>query len=260
MEQDNPLIKVAVTGNTRLTLQGIKEIDKITNHKVIYVFGIESNKMKDKVNSVDMSGYCETKKITLDKSNDWDAFYNFCMSNGINKIITLGDSRIIPKKIVQNFDVIGNHGAILPDVQGGASLVWGRLVNTGQWGISIMKIGERVDSGDVLKTKSFLYKQISEQSFTQICDDLTIEALVEVLNGDYQIQENKKWLVRVAKHSDSHQATEILRYCLENKIPVYMPPRTPQDGIINKNWNKDFIEIFKIANNKPYPRWIEIED
>ena len=60
-----------------------------------------------------------------------------------------------------------------------------------------------------------------------------------------KIQKNKKWIVRVAKHSDSYQATETLKYCLENKIPIYMPPRSPQDGIINENWNKDFIEIFK---------------
>ena len=38
MEQDNSIIKVAVTGNTRLTLQGIKEIDKISNYRVVYVF------------------------------------------------------------------------------------------------------------------------------------------------------------------------------------------------------------------------------
>ena len=63
MEQDNSIIKVAVTGNTKLTLQGIKEIDKISNYRVVYVFGIETDKMKDKVNSVDMSGYCKTKKI-----------------------------------------------------------------------------------------------------------------------------------------------------------------------------------------------------
>lgn len=228
----------------------------MANHDVVYVFGIEHGKMQDKVNSVDMSAYCQSKQIILDKSNDWDIFYNFCISNGVGKIITLGDSRIIPKKIVQNFDVIGNHGAILPDVQGGASLVWGRLADTGQWGISIMQIGERVDSGDILKTKSFLYEEISEESFTEICDNLTIEALVEVLNGDYKMQKNKKWIVRIAKHSDSFQATEVLKYCLENKIPIYMPPRTPQDGIINKNWNKDFIQVFKIANDKPYPQWI----
>ena len=152
--------------------------------------------------------------------------------------------------------MIGNHGAVLPDIQGGASLVWGRLLNTKEWGISIMKIDKKVDSGDILKVKKIKYdEKCSELEFTKRCDDTTIEALLEVLNNDYQVIKNKKWDVRIAKHTDSLKTIEILKYCLENNLNVYLPPRTENDGVINKSWNLNFKKIFKIANNYPYPKW-----
>ena len=173
-------------------------------------------------------------------------------------IITLGDSRIVPKDVVRNFDVIGNHGAVLPDVQGGASLVWGRILNSGEWGVSVMKIAERIDGGDILKVKTFKYDEsTTEEQFTDAADALTVDALVEVLQGDYAVQENKKWKVRVAKHTDSHKAVELLRYCKENNLPVYMPPRTLEDGYLDPSWPPQFIKSFKIANDHPYPKWSE---
>jgi hypothetical protein len=49
----------------------------------------------------------------------------------------------------------------------------------------------------------------------------------------------------------------MLRYCLANDLCIYLPPRTPADGIIKKEWPAEFIKSFKIANDKPYPKWSE---
>ena len=257
MVKDDLITKVAITGNTKLTLKSMEMILKIPKYKILYLFGISEDSMSSKVNSVKMEQFCSENGIILNKTEDWSQLYDFCLSNGITKIITLGDSRIIPKNIVQKFDVIGNHGAALPDVQGGASLVWGRMLNSGNWGISIMKIAERVDSGDILKVKRFSYDNISEEQFVTTADDLTIAALREVLHGDYTATENKRWKVRASKHVDSYDGVGILKYCLENNIPVYMPTRTPVDGKLSRDWPSEFIKVFKIANNFPYPKWSE---
>ena len=48
----------------------------------------------------------------LNKTEDWDSFYSFCSKNNVDIIITLGDSRIDTKNIVNNFEVIGNKSSI----------------------------------------------------------------------------------------------------------------------------------------------------
>ena len=257
MGKNNNVTKLAFIGNTKLTKHAIEEVLKIKNYKIVILFGLSDAKMIDKVNSISMDSLCKEAGITLDKSEDWDKFYYACKQENVDTIITLGDSRVVPKKIVNNFEVIGNHGAILPHVKGGASLVWGRMFNLGFWGISIMKIREKIDSGEILKTKKFHYTDvITEKDFVQTADALTIEALLEVLGGDVQPVCNKKWDVRVSKQTDSYKTSEIFKYCMDNDLCIYLPPRTPKDGTIKQEWPQEFINNFKIANNNPYPKWI----
>lgn len=256
MVEKNSITKVAFTGNTKLTFEGIRAINTLDNFDIKAVFGIKDSDSHKKVNYLSLDKFCLDEDIKLFKNNDWSDFHNFCEKQEVDLIITLGDSRIIPEIIINSFKVIGNHGAVLPDIQGGASLVWGRLLNTKEWGISIMRIDRKVDSGDILKIKKIKYDEdCSELEFTKRCDDTTIKALLEVINNDYKVIKNKKWDVRIAKHTDSLKTIEILKYCLENNLNVYLPPRTENDGVINKSWNLNFKNIFKIANNYPYPKW-----
>jgi hypothetical protein len=83
-------------------------------------------------------------------------------------VISLGDSRYVPPFIIEKFKVIGNHGAILPSVQGGASLVWGRMLNNGVWGVSLMELDKKIDNGTILKTSSFNYELDSDMN--SFCD------------------------------------------------------------------------------------------
>ena len=129
-----------------------------------------------------MENYCIRNKILFDESENWENLYDFCKKNGVDKIITLGDSRIVPQKIASSFYVIGNHGALLPQVKGGASLVWGRMLGSGEWGISIMQIDKEIDGGIILNLKKFHYgDSCTEKEFVK-ADDLTVAALIEVFN------------------------------------------------------------------------------
>ena len=171
------------------------------------------------------------------------------------EIICLGDSRIIPIEVLNRHKVIGNHGAILPYVQGGASLVWGRMLNTGMWGISIMELEKTVDSGKILNTKHFVYnRNCSMQTFVNKADDATIEALFEYLNGSATQSENSKWHFRVAKKTDAEIVINILQECLIAKKNIYLPPRTPQESEIKNHWRPEFVKNFKKANSDPYPK------
>ena len=154
--------------------------------------------------------------------------------------------------------MIGNHGAILPYVQGGASYVWGRMLNTGKWGVSIMELDKVIDSGRILVTKEFSYDtNCSMNDFCDTADDLTVEALFEYLNGSYEVKENSKWNIKIKKHLSSQFVVDILRKTLDNGYNIYLPPRTPKESKVDEDWRSDFIEAFKKANSKPYPEWFE---
>ena len=252
MVEENYKPRVAFTGNTKLTFKCMKAISEYAT--IVSVFGLSDENLKGKTNHVHLDDYCSANNIQLFKSENWNQFSNHCNASGVDAIITMGDSRIIPRHVIDCNYVIGNHGAILPSVQGGASLVWGRLLDTGTWGISIMEIEEQVDSGDILITKQFSYDETcTEEQFVETCDDLTVEALIDVVKGNYTKTKNKKYDVRISKHTDSEIAVKIMRTCLENGLCVYMPPRTPDDGELKNKWSEDFKSVFKIAQNHPYP-------
>ena len=248
-------MKIAVIGNTVQTLKGLNRLVE-EGHHVKYVFGLPEDKVAGKVNYVPLEDFCLEHDVFFDTSNDW----NNLLEIEVDLVICLGDSRIVPESVLEKHRVIGNHGAILPYVQGGASLTWGRMLNNGKWGISIMELDKVVDSGKILVTKEFSYApDCSMCEFVEKADDLTIEALLEYLSGNYQSQENKKWNVKIARHTDSQFVTDVLRSTLEQGKCIYLPPRRPVDGKIQKNWDDSFVEAFKMANDSPYPSWSEEE-
>jgi len=173
-------------------------------------------------------------------------------------LIEFGDSRIIPQDVLQRCYVIGNHGAELPYVQGGASLVWGRLLNTGVWGVSLFRPTADIDGGDILGTKMFNYdKNMTMREFVDMADDATVDLFRDWACGNLPVRPGEKWQVRVSKVCDTFSAISVLQKCREIDLNVYMPPRNPVESRIKREWPRDFQEVFKYANDKPYPRWFE---
>lgn len=246
-------MKIGVLGNTKLTLKGLTLL-KSLGHQIQYVFGIPNEQLSSKVNSVSLDEFCNNSSIKLYKSSDW----NDIIDIDVDMIISLGDSRYVPPMIVEKFKVIGNHGAVLPSIQGGASLVWGRMLDNGVWGVSIMELDKKIDNGTILKTRTFNYESnIDMNSFCDKCDDLTVVLLGEFLQSatDVISYKSSKIDIKVSKHIDSKVGVELLQFCLDNNLNVYMPPRTSEDGEVKEMWGDDFIERFKKGNNSPYPKY-----
>lgn len=246
-------MKVGVLGNTKLTLKGLGLL-KSLDYDIQYVFGISDEQLPSKVNSVPLDDFCNKNSIKLYKSSDWNEIIDI----DVDMIISLGDSRYVPPMIVEKFPVIGNHGAVLPSIQGGASLVWGRMLDNGVWGVSLMVLDKKIDNGTILKTRTFDYESdIDMNLFCDKCDDLTIVLLEEYLqNGPDELSHKSSAIdIKVNKHIDTKVGVELLQFCLDNNLNVYMPPRTSDDGRVKEEWGTDFIEKFKKANNLPYPKY-----
>ena len=255
-------MRIGIIGNTKLTYKGLKMLISL-GHEIVYVFGLPEENLKSKVNSCgfELTNFCVAyfnyecqSSIKLYRSLDWDDV----IDEDVDLIISLGDSRFVPEKIINKFKVIGNHGAILPHVQGGASLVWGRMLNNGEWGVSIMELDKKIDNGIILRTKSFTYDyDITMLDFTEKCDNITIEILKDFMINIEEIKTYKSSNLdfRVNKHIDSKDGVKLLEFALQNELNIYLPTRTPEDGKIKENWGNKFINSFKKANNKPYPKY-----
>jgi len=249
-------MKVGIIGNTVLTYKTAQFLLSRGCH-IAYVFGLPPEKLKNKVNAYDLKSFCRENKIQYIEDNDWSRIQDI----SVDMVYEMGDSRIVPKSFVNSHTVIGNHGALLPAVQGAASLVWGRILNSGEWGVSLMKLSEEIDGGDVLNTKKVFYEKsiISMKEFAEMCDNITIECVKEHFDGKHKPKSNRPWQVKVAKNLDSSKVVDILKLCLEKGIAVYLPPRRPKDGKINNNWDPEFVSNFMIANDTPYPRYFTEE-
>ena len=135
-------MKVGVSGNTKQTLKGLHLLISL-GYEVVFIFGLPDEQLSGKVNSVDLTDFANEHNIHLIKTNNWED----ALVYDVDKIISLGDSRYVPPFIIEKYKVIGNHGAILPNIQGGASLVWGRMLNNGVLGVSLMELDKKIDNG-----------------------------------------------------------------------------------------------------------------
>ena len=244
---------IGIIGNTELTLKGIRLlIDQ--GHKIDYVFGLDQEHIKSKVNAVDLQSVCLKHNIEYIEGGPR---FSEIAQRKVDLVIALGDSRFIP---VKNFTcpVIGNHGAALPDVKGGASLVWARLINNGRWGVSLMDLDEKLDSGKILGVSRFKYSTImSMDKFVSLCDDKTIELLEGYMNNTLTPpqKQNSKTMITVGKHIDSQIGTALAIHADFWNLSIYLPARTPEDSIMNQSWDSQFKINFKLANSTPYPEY-----
>jgi len=243
-------MKIGLLGNTNLTKKGL-ELCLALGHEVSYVFGLPEEDLPLKVNASDLKSVCHDKGVTLYESND----FNLIKDLEIDLIITLGDSRTVPVNSFKCKHVIGNHGAELPYIKGGASLVWGRMINSGSWAVSLMTLSVELDCGDIIGVSHFSYPlNMSMKDFVELCDDKTIDLLEDYLTNGITstTTEPKDTFVTIKKGIDSEVGCLLAATCLSNKIPVYLPSRSPGDSEIKDHWSCEFKDKFKMANDYPY--------
>jgi len=247
-------MKIGIIGNTVLTYKAVLYFLQ-QECEVKYVFGMPPHMLRNKVNACDLSKLCSDNKIAYIDNNEWESISH----KKVDVVYELGDSRIVPSSFLQENTVVGNHGAVLPFVQGAASLVWGRMLNSGTWGVSLMELNEKIDNGDILITKEIVYDKnnTTMKEFVKLCDDATIDIVKSHFKGQCKKTNNEGWAVKVAKNTDSKKVVDMLEISLEKGMNIYLPPRRPNDAKISSSWDPSFLEVFKKANDLPYPKYYE---
>lgn len=152
----------------------------------------------------------------------------------LDLILVLGWYYMVPEstRSLVKYGVWGIHASLLPKYAGGAPLNWAILNGEEETGVTLFRMEDGVDDGDIISQKSFKIEY--EDTIKEVYEKATIiskEILKQVLNNMDEI-------------SFTRQDKE--------KIEIY-PQRKPADGKIDLN--KPALELYNFirAQSSPYP-------
>jgi len=97
-------------------------------------------------------------------------------------IIVVAYGKILPKSVVDRFFCINIHASILPKYRGASPIQQMILSDDELFGVSIMKMNEGLDSGDILSIKRIARVEKNAIELGKILAKLGSGALLEVLN------------------------------------------------------------------------------
>jgi len=161
-------------------------------------------------------------------------YYEVIKEIGPEIILVLGWYYMVPKKIreLAKYGAWGIHASLLPKYAGGAPLVWAMIHGEKETGVTLFKLDEGVDDGDIIGQKSFsiefedTIKEVYEKAI-----EASREILVKALSGIDRIE---------------------LKPQMKSKIELY-PQREPGDGEIDLSKTSFEIYNFIRAQSFPYP-------
>lgn len=152
----------------------------------------------------------------------------------LDLILVLGFYYWIPKKFreLARHGAWGIHASLLPKYAGGAPLVWAIINGEKETGVTLFKLEDGVDDGDIISQESFkielsdTIKEVYEKA-TELSKKLLINALSNISEINLRKQDKEK-------------------------IKIW-PQRKESDGILN--WNQNSIQVYNFirAQTKPYP-------
>ena len=138
----------------------------------------------------------ETKKIAI--KHQIEVFqpehvkndYQKILEKNPDMIVTCAYGQIIPKAILDfpKYGCINVHGSLLPELRGGAPIHWAIINGNKKTGMTIMKMSEKMDAGDIISQEEItiekddildtLYKKMSE-----LGKKLLLETIPTILNN-----------------------------------------------------------------------------
>jgi methionyl-tRNA formyltransferase len=161
-------------------------------------------------------------------------YFDIIRSYNADLILVLGWYYMVPKKIrdLAKYGAWGIHASLLPKYAGGAPLNWAIINGETETGVTIFRMEDGVDDGDIIDQKSFIIefedtiKEVYHKA-TLASKELLLKALLNIQSVEFKKQE-------------------------KSRIEIY-PQRKPSDGEID--FQKPAIDIYNFirAQSDPYP-------
>ncbi|MGZ8502981.1 MAG: methionyl-tRNA formyltransferase [Chitinophagaceae bacterium] len=151
-------------------------------------------------------------------------------------ILVIGWYYMIPDSMMAlaSKGTIGIHGSLLPKYRGNAPFVWAIINGEKETGVSLFYFEKGVDEGDIIAQRKF---NIGEEETIKDVLEKAQSASIEILLEFLPLLANDTAPKIPQDHSEAS---------------IY-PKRTPEDGIINWDWDTQRIRNFIRAQTKPYP-------
>lgn len=149
-------------------------------------------------------------------------------------LLVMGWYYMVPKKIrdLTRLGAWGIHASLLPEYAGGAPLVWAMIKGETETGISLFRLDDGVDDGDI----------IAQEKFPIEDSDTIAEVYAKATEASKDI------LIRTLLSPDSIT----FKSQDKSKIKVF-PQRSPEDGEIDLNLSSKDLYNFIRAQAPPYP-------
>jgi methionyl-tRNA formyltransferase len=188
--------------------------------------------------------FCSLKSIACFAGNPREgASFDFIKRREIDVLVSVNYLFIIDKELIQHpkkmaFNI---HGSLLPKYRGRTPHVWAIINNEKETGVTAHVIDEGCDTGDIL-----------EQIVVSIGNDDTGATILQKYSEVYFPLIN-----RVLESVEIGNVTQSPQNHLH---ATYFGKRTPDDGKIDWNWQKERIYNWIRAQAHPYPGAFTILD
>lgn len=158
------------------------------------------------------------------------SYYDFIKNLKADFMLVAGWYYTIPSKIYRltKLGAFGFHNSLLPQYAGGAPLVWALIEGQKHSGVSLFRMEESIDSGDIIAQKQFSIEE------------------------DEYIADILKKATKAAIEMALELFDKPICFTPQSGPPQIYPQRSPVDGKIDLNWDSSRIYNFIRAQSAPY--------
>lgn len=246
-------MKVIFFGCTKYSEELLNHLFELKNIEISAIFSIPeefkisySEELVKNTNFADLSKIATERNIEFHWINSEKGQRTKDYADEIKRInadiiLVLGWYYMVSKEIrdLAKYGAWGIHASLLPKYAGGAPLVWAMIEGQRETGVSLFKLDEGVDDGDIIEQERF------EIGPKDTINEVYNQATVASKNILTRVFDDVNYQIRF-KEQDKSQ------------IQIY-PQRSPKDGEIDWNWDNERIKNFIKAQTKPYPgAWTKI--
>ena len=189
-EQIRKEIKVVFMGTPSFA---VPILEGLIEHYHVIMVVCQPDRKKDRKGNMIIP---DTKRLALE--NEIEVFQPFRIREDYQKIlecnpdiiVTCAYGQMIPQEVIDfpRYGCINVHGSLLPELRGGAPIHWAIIRGYQETGITIMKMSQKMDAGDIISQAKLeigkeeildsLYKRMS-----YLGKELLLDTLPKILDG-----------------------------------------------------------------------------
>jgi len=238
-------MKIIFLGTTKFSFELLKHLC-VNNLKPMMLFTMPeefsisySHEKIKNFNYCDLIPFCDEEKIPVYQVDSGintrlTDYYQIISELEPDVILVMGWYYMVPKSIrmLAKYGAWGIHASLLPKYAGGAPLVWAIINGEKETGITLFRLDDGVDDGEIITQKTISIQE--NDTIKEVYDRVTLaskDVLIEVLS--------KKEKITFTPQDKS-------------KIEIW-PHRTPNEGEIDLSRSTKEIYNFIRAQSEPYP-------